>query len=202
MIITVNEELGVVIVENDALWGMAICSEEDIFNVAAGLALAKSRMVHKDLLPLPERLKSRYVSKGDAICTLGVVESYLVGKRVLNAMKTVREGEGVAVHPAPAHLGIEMGKSAVMVEALRPMVEKAAETINHRRLLKKEALMESLKSEPAATPPAEPSAPAAPSSQSHVTLTSGEYLRLLALAKRAEAARGTEPADTRRPRDK
>ncbi len=55
---------------------------------------------------------------------------------------------------------------------------------------------------PEATPPVESSAPVAPSSQSHVTLPAGEYLRLLALEKRVEAARGSEPVDTRHPRGK
>lgn len=152
MIITVNEELGVVVAESKTKHGLSVCCPEDKFDLALGIKLAKERMVPRD------------------VGAWGLGNSVLTGSRPF----FIRQRE--------IHHRYMMGMRWIN---MRSPIFKAYP-----------------KSEPAATPPVEPSAPAAPSSQSHVTLTLGEYLRLLALAKRAEVSRGTEPADTRRPRDK
>lgn len=168
MIITVNEELGVVVAESKTKHGLSVCCPEDKFDLALGIKLAKERMVPRD------------------VGAWGLGNSILTGSRPF----FIRQRE---IH----RRYLAGGRTEKLFRPFRPDIRRMS-----IESLKEEYLKESPKSEPAATPPAEPSAPAAPSSQSHVTLTLGEYLRLLALAKRAEAARGTEPIDTRRPRDK
>lgn len=146
MIITINEELGVVVAESKTHHGLSVCCPEDKFSLSYGIALARLRMVPKD-----------------------------VGTRDLVHYSSL------------GHMGREFFIRQVEI---------------HRRYLAGTFYIKNRLRERAATPPVEPSAPAEPSSQSHVTLTSGEYLRLLALEKRVSASRGTEPIDTRRPRDK
>lgn len=175
MIITVNEELGVVVAESKTKHGLSVCCPEDKFDLALGIKLAKERMVPKDVgLWLGNSIPSgNPTDRTFFIRQREIHRRYLAGKtfdwtRTFQRMRIKRRTAGFST------------ALAMMAPEITVFP----------------------KSEPAATPPVEPSAPAAPSSQSHVTLTSGEYRRLLALAKRAEAARGTEPADTRRPRDK
>lgn len=165
MIITVNEELGVVVAESKTKHGLSVCCPTDKFDLSYGIVLAKERMVPRDVGPF---------NLGDYVGYTTTERHYFVRQSEIHRRYLVGENQ-------------DRRTSEIMV-ALEKMPQ--------------EKLTGRPKSEPAATPPVEPSAPAAPSSQSHVTLTSGEYLRLLALAKRAEAARGTEPADTRRPRGK
>lgn len=144
MIITINEELGVVVAESKTKHGLSVCCPEDTFDLTLGVYLATQRMVPKD------------------VGAWGLGSTVLTGSRAF----FIRQRE------------------------------------IHRRYQEGTTLAKNRLRERAATPPVEPSAPAEPSSQSHVTLTSGEYLRLLALEKRVSASRGTEPIDTRRPRDK
>lgn len=142
MIITINEELGVVVAESKTKHGLSVCCPEDSFDLRFGIELAKRRMVPKD-----------------------------VGQWLGNS---VHADKAFFIRQREIHRRYQEGTTLAK---------------NHLR-------------ERAATLFVEPSEPAEPSSQSHVTLTSGEYLRLLALEKRVSASRGTEPIDTRRPRDK
>lgn len=173
MIITVNEELGVVVVESKTKHGLSVCCPEDKFDLALGIKLAKERMVPRD------------------VGAWGLGNSILTGSRPF----FIRQRE--------IHRRYLAGKTFDWTRTFQRMrIKRRTAGFSTALAMMAPEITVFPKSEPAATPPVEPSAPAAPSSQSHVTLTSGEYLRLLALAKRAEAARGTEPADTRRPRDK
>ncbi len=150
MIITINEELGVVVAESKTKHGLSVCCPEDKFDLTLGVYLATQRMVPKD------------------VGAWGLGSTVLTGSRAF----FIRQRE--------IHSRYVSGTK---------LTSTGSHLKNHLR-------------ERAATPPVEPSAPAEPSSQSHVTLTSGEYLRLLALEKRVSASRGTEPIDTRHPRDK
>jgi len=173
MIITVNEELGVVVAESKTKHGLSVCCPEDKFDLALGIKLAKERMVPRD------------------VGAWGLGNSILTGSRPF----FIRQRE--------IHRRYLAGKTFDWTRTFQRMrIKRRTAGFSTALAMMAPEITVFPKSEPAATPPVEPSAPAAPSSQSHVTLTSGEYLRLLALAKRAEAARGTEPADTRRPRDK
>ena len=49
MIITINEELGVVVAESKTKHGLSVCCPEDKFDLALGIRLAKERMVPRDL---------------------------------------------------------------------------------------------------------------------------------------------------------
>ena len=49
MIITVNEELGVVVAESKTKHGLSVCCPTDKFDLALGIRLAKERMVPKDV---------------------------------------------------------------------------------------------------------------------------------------------------------
>lgn len=150
MIITINEELGVVVAESKTKHGLSVCCPEDTFDLTLGVYLATQRMVPKD------------------VGAWGLGSTVLTGSRAF----FIRQRE--------IHSRYVSGTK---------LTSTGSHLKNHLR-------------ERAATPPVEPSAPAEPSSQSRVTLTSGEYLRLLALEKRVSASRGTEPIDTRHPRDK
>lgn len=173
MIITVNEELGVVVAESKTKHGLSVCCPEDKFDLALGIKLAKERMVPRD------------------VGAWGLGNSILTGSRPF----FIRQRE--------IHRRYLAGKTFDWTRTFQRMrIKRRTAGFSTALAMMAPEITVFPKSEPAATPPVEPSAPAAPSSQSHVTLTSGEYLRLLALAKRAEAARGTEPADTRRPRDR
>lgn len=173
MIITVNEELGVVVAESKTKHGLSVCCPEDKFDLALGIKLAKERMVPRD------------------VGAWGLGNSILTGSRPF----FIRQRE--------IHRRYLAGKTFDWTRTFQRMrIKRRTAGFSTALAMMAPEITVFPKSEPAATPPVEPSAPAAPSSQSHVTLTSGEYLRLLALAKRAEAARGTEPADTRRPRGK
>lgn len=173
MIITVNEELGVVVAESKTKHGLSVCCPEDKFDLALGIKLAKERMVPRD------------------VGAWGLGNSVLTGSRPF----FIRQRE--------IHRRYLAGKTFDWTRTFQRMrIKRRTAGFSTALAMMAPEITVFPKSEPAATPPVEPSAPAAPSSQSHVTLTSGEYLRLLALAERAEAARGTEPADTRRPRDK
>lgn len=173
MIITVNEELGVVVAESKTKHGLSVCCPKDKFDLALGIKLAKERMVPRD------------------VGAWGLGNSVLTGGRPF----FIRQRE--------IHRRYLAGKTFDWTRTFQRMrIKRRTAGFSTALAMMAPEITVFPKSEPAATPPAEPSAPAAPSSQSHVTLTSGEYLRLLALAKRAEAARGTEPIDTRRPRDK
>lgn len=173
MIITVNEELGVVVAESKTKHGLSVCCPEDKFDLALGIKLAKERMVPRD------------------VGAWGLGNSILTGSRPF----FIRQRE--------IHRRYLAGKTFDWTRTFQRMrIKRRTAGFSTALAMMAPEITVFPKSEPAATPPVEPSAPAAPSSQSHVTLTSGEYRRLLALAKRAEAARGTEPADTRRPRDK
>lgn len=173
MIITVNEELGVVVAESKTKHGLSVCCPEDKFDLALGIKLARERMVPRD------------------VGAWGLGNSILTGSRPF----FIRQRE--------IHRRYLAGKTFDWTRTFQRMrIKRRTAGFSTALAMMAPEITVFPKSEPAATPPVEPSAPAAPSSQSHVTLTSGEYLRLLALAKRAEAARGTEPADTRRPRDK
>lgn len=173
MIITVNEELGVVVAESKTKHGLSVCCPEDKFDLALGIKLAKERMVPRD------------------VGAWGLGNSILTGSRPF----FIRQRE--------IHRRYLAGKTFDWTRTFQRMrIKRRTAGFSTALAMMAPEITVFPKSEPAATPPVEPSAPAAPSSQSHVTLTSGEYLRLLALAERAEAARGTEPADTRRPRDK
>lgn len=173
MIITVNEELGVVVAESKTKHGLSVCCPEDKFDLALGIKLAKERMVPRD------------------VGAWGLGNSILTGSRPF----FIRQRE--------IHRRYLAGKTFDWTRTFQRMrIKRRTAGYSTALAMMAPEITVFPKSEPAATPPVEPSAPAAPSSQSHVTLTSGEYLRLLALAERAEAARGTEPADTRRPRDK
>lgn len=182
MIITVNEELGVVVAESKTKHGLSVCCPEDKFDLALGIKLAKERMVPRDVGAWGLGNSVLTGSRPFFIRQREIHRRYLAGAK-LDRVKTAPRS-----HVKYRRSGFTTAGS--FTEALNDLARMTPE------------FTESPKSEPAATPPAEPSAPAAPNSQSHVTLTSGEYLRLLALAKRAEVSRGTEPADTRRPRDK
>lgn len=173
MIITVNEELGVVVAESKTKHGLSVCCPEDKFDLALGIKLAKERMVPRD------------------VGAWGLGNSILTGSRPF----FIRQRE--------IHRRYLAGKTFDWTRTFQRMrIKRRTAGFSTALAMMAPEITVFPKSEPAATPPVEPSAPAAPSSQSHVTLTSGEYLRLLALAERAEAARGTEPADTRRPRDR
>lgn len=173
MIITVNEELGVVVAESKTKHGLSVCCPEDKFDLALGIKLAKERMVPRD------------------VGAWGLGNSILTGSRPF----FIRQRE--------IHRRYLAGKTFDWTRTFQRMrIKRRTAGFSTALAMMAPEITVFPKSEPAATPPVEPSAPAAPSSQSHVTLTSGEYLRLLALAERAEAARGTEPADTRRPRGK
>lgn len=173
MIITVNEELGVVVAESKTKHGLSVCCPEDKFDLALGIKLAKERMVPRD------------------VGAWGLGNSILTGSRPF----FIRQRE--------IHRRYLAGKTFDWTRTFQRMrIKRRTAGYSTALAMMAPEITVFPKSEPAATPPVEPSAPAAPSSQSHVTLTSGEYLRLLALAERAEAARGTEPADTRRPRGK
>ena len=173
MIITVNEELGVVVAESKTKHGLSVCCPEDKFDLALGIKLARERMVPRD------------------VGAWGLGNSILTGSRPF----FIRQRE--------IHRRYLAGKTFDWTRTFQRMrIKRRTAGYSTALAMMAPEITVFPKSEPAATPPVEPSAPAAPSSQSHVTLTSGEYLRLLALAERAEAARGTEPADTRRPRDK
>lgn len=173
MIITVNEELGVVVAESKTKHGLSVCCPEDKFDLALGIKLARERMVPRD------------------VGAWGLGNSILTGSRPF----FIRQRE--------IHRRYLAGKTFDWTRTFQRMrIKRRTAGFSTALAMMAPEITVFPKSEPAATPPVEPSAPAAPSSQSHVTLTSGEYLRLLALAERAEAARGTEPADTRRPRDK
>lgn len=150
MIITINEELGVVVAESKTKHGLSVCCPEDTFDITLGVYLATQRMVPKD------------------VGAWGLGSTVLTGSRAF----FIRQRE--------IHSRYVSGTK---------LTSTGSHLKNHLR-------------ERAATPPVEPSVPVEPSSQSRVTLTSGEYLRLLALEKRVSASRGTEPIDTRRPRDK
>lgn len=49
MIITINEELGVVVAESKTKHGLSVCCPEDKFGLTRGIELAKQRMVPKDV---------------------------------------------------------------------------------------------------------------------------------------------------------
>jgi hypothetical protein len=49
MIITINEELGVVVAESKTKHGLSVCCPEDKFDLTRGIELARQRMVPKDV---------------------------------------------------------------------------------------------------------------------------------------------------------